>query len=506
MAIFGSLVKTALDINAQFHSLPETPKLTQEEQLTSLLKTARDTAFGKFYNFEELLGAEDVIKAYQERVPLHDYKTMHERWWKQQQDHPDITWPGRPGFFALSSGTTGKKSKRIPVTDDMLAVFQSVSQSQVAALANFDLPAEVFEKDILMLSSSADLKPRKHHLEGEISGINSRNIPGWFDGFYKPGREIAQIDNWEDRVMAIARAAPGWEVVALAGIPSWIRMMLLKIIEVNKLDTIHDLWPDLRLYATGGVAFEPHRKSFEPLLARPLTIMDTYLASEGFFSFTARPGTMEMRLAIEHGIFYEFIPFDARGFDETGQVLDDPVVLHLGEVENGQEYALVISTPSGAWRYLIGDTIKFSDVEQYEMSISGRTKYFLNVVGSQLSEEKLNKAVNNLSEKLGCEINEYAVAAVKNDEGEYVHQWVLGTSGDLAPDTAASTLDELLQDANKNYKVARAKALKGVRAAAVPSEKIYAWLETKKKKGGQIKVPKVMKEKTMLELLEYLGG
>lgn len=505
MAIFGSLIKTALDINAQFHSLPETPKLTQEEQLKNLLKKASGTAFGTFYNFEEILEAEDIIKAYQKSVPLHTYKEMHKRWWKQQQDHPNITWPGRPGFFALSSGTTGKKSKRIPVTDDMLKVFQSVSQSQIAALASFDLDAEVFEKDILMLSSSADLKPRKHHLEGEISGINSRNIPGWFDGFYKPGRDIAQIDNWEERVLAIAKAAPEWDVAALAGIPSWIRMMLIKIIEMNDLDTIHDIWPNLQLYATGGVAFEPHRKSFEPLLAKPLTVMDTYLASEGFFSFTARPDTMQMRLAIEHGIFYEFIPFDERGFDETGQMLDDPEIFHLGEVEEGQEYALVISTPAGAWRYLIGDTVKFSDVKHYEMAISGRTKYFLNVVGSQLSEEKLNKAVNKLSEKVGVEINEYAVAAIKNDDGEYEHQWVLGTSGELAPDDAAKTLDGLLQEANKNYRVAREKALKGVRAVAVPSDKIYSWLETKKKKGGQIKVPKVMKEEMMLELLAFIN-
>lgn len=505
MAFFGSLVKTALDLNAQFTSLPEDAKPTQEEQLKSLLSTASGTAFGTFYNFEELLDEEDLIAAYQKRVPLHTYRDMHKRWWKQQQDHPNITWPGRPRYFALSSGTTGKKSKRIPVTDDMLAVFRAVGQSQIAALANFDLPAEIFEKDILMLSSSADLKKRKHHLEGEISGINSSNIPGWFDGFYKPGREIAQIDEWEERVMAIAKAAPEWDVAALAGIPSWIRMMLIKIIEVNKLDTIHDIWPDLQLYATGGVAFEPHRKSFEPLLAKPLTVMDTYLASEGFFAFTARPDTMDMRLAIDHGIFYEFIPFNERGFDETGEILDDPEVLHLGQVETGQDYALVVSTPSGAWRYLIGDTVKFNDLDTYELVISGRTKYFLNVVGSQLSEEKLNKAVKGLSEKMGVEINEYAVAAVKNDAGEYEHQWVLGTSGSLPTEDAAQYLDELLQDANKNYKVARAKALKGVNALAVNSDQIYGWLETKKKKGGQIKVPKVMKEEMMLELLAHLG-
>jgi hypothetical protein len=282
-------------------------------------------------------------------------------------------------------------------------------------------------------------------------------------------------------------------------------MMLLKIIEVHQLKNIHELWPNLQLYATGGVAFGPHRKSFDALVERPLTIMDTYLASEGFFAFTARPDTMEMQLAIDAGIFYEFIPFDGRGFDETGQLLDEPEVLHLGQVEAGQEYALVASTPTGAWRYLIGDTIKFSDLERYELSISGRTKYFLNVVGSQLSEEKLNAAVGQLAKEQQTAINEYAVAALKNEAGEYEHQWVLGTEGSIDPVDAASRLDEILQDANKNYRVARQKALQGVNVRIVPSAAIYDWLATKKKKGGQIKVPKVMKPKMMKALLAHLS-
>lgn len=504
MAILGKAIKTVLDISAQFQSIPENLEETQREQLQNLLSKAKDTAFGKYYNFASLLENKAPVTDYQRRVPIHDYQRINRRWWKQQQDHPDITWPGQPGYFALSSGTTGKKSKRIPVTDDMLASFQSVGQSQLAALSAFNLPSDLFEKDILMLSSSADLTPRKHHLEGEISGINSSNIPGWFDGYYKPGSAIARIDNWEERVTAIAAAAPDWDIAALAGIPSWIRMMLLKIIEVHKLDTIHDLWPNLSLYNTGGVAFEPHRKSFEKLVREPLTILDTYLASEGFFGFTARPGTMNMRLAIEHGIFYEFIPFDERGFDSTGGLLKDPEVYHIGQVEEGQDYALVVSTPAGAWRYLIGDTVKFTDLSQLEFVISGRTKYFLNVVGSQLSEEKLNVAVNTLAKEHDCDINEYAVAAVKGADGEYVHQWILGASEKLEEEKAAAKLDNLLQKANKNYRVARQKALRGVQVKVVVPDQIYSWLESKKKKGGQIKVPKVMKEEMMRELLKFL--
>jgi len=505
MAFIGNLIKTALDINNQFTSLPSSARETQEDQLKHLLSKAQLTAFGQYHGFQNILASEDPIAAFQKWVPIHNYDNINERWWKRQQELPNITWPGQPKYFALSSGTTGKNSKRIPVTDDMLGAFRAVGQSQIAALANFDLPADFFEKDVLMLSSSADLTEHNQHLEGEISGINSLNIPDWFDRFYKPGKAIAQINDWEERIAAIAKAAPEWDVVAIAGIPSWVRMMLIRIIEEHNLDNIHQMWPNLRIYASGGVAFEPHRKSFEKLLAAPLTIMDTYLASEGFFAFTARPDTMSMQLAVEHGIFYEFIPFDERGFDETGQLLDEPEVLHLGQVKQGEEYALLVSSPSGAWRYMIGDTIKFTDLSRYEMVISGRTKYFLNVVGSQLSEEKLNKAVQQLADEKDVEINEFAVAAVKQD-GEYIHQWVLGSAQELDQEETAKRLDEILQELNKNYRVARDKALKGIQAKVVKPEQLYEWIKSRKnKKGGQLKFPKVMKTEMMEDLLEALG-
>jgi hypothetical protein len=506
MAVIGNLIKTALEINQQFRSLPEDAEATQLSQLQQLLQQAADTSLGIYYGFEQVLGAGDTISAYQAAVPIFDYATMHERWWQQQQRVPNVSWPGQPQYFALSSGTTGKASKRIPVTEAMLTSFRRVGQSQIAALANFDLPADFFEKDVLMLSSSAHLTPHRQHLEGEISGINSANIPGWFDRFYKPGHDIARIDKWEDRVQAIARAAPEWDVVAICGIPSWVRMMLLKIMEMHQLEHINQLWPNLSIYASGGVAFAPHRKNFEALIDRPLTVMDTYLASEGFFAFTARPDTLAMQLAIDHGIFYEFIPFDERGFDATGELLENPEVLHLGQVEEGQEYALLISTPAGTWRYLIGDTIRFTDLSRYEMVISGRTKYFLNVVGSQLSEEKLNRAVQELGDELAINVSEFAVAAVQ-EEGEYLHQWILGTEDRVDTTQAAKALDHHLQELNKNYRVARQKALRTVRVQTATPQQLYDWLEQcKEKKGGQLKLPKVMPARTMEGVLQFLNA
>lgn len=507
MAILGSIVKSAIELK---HTLgdSETSSLEQQRaQLDQLLNKAAGTAFGIYYQFDKIRKAKDPIKAFQESVPLFDYNSMNERWWQQQQVAPNITWPGKPDYFALSAGTTGNKSKRVPVTDDMLDAIRAVGLSQAESLARFDLPPELFEKEILMLSSSAQLQQHPNgHLEGEISGISSNNIPKWFSGFYRPGIEIASIPDWDDRIAAIAEAAPEWDIGALAGIPSWVQMMLRYIVDYHNLDTIHDIWPSLSLYATGGVAFAPYRKSLEKLLERPLIYMDTYLASEGFFAYNARPGTMDMRLATQHGLFFEFIPFDERGFDSTGQLLENPTVFHLGQVVEGQDYALLVSTPAGTWRYMIGDTVQFTDLARMELRISGRTKYFLNVVGSQLSEEKMNDAVDKLSDYLNQPINEYAVAALKNENEDFYHQWVLAVEQTVDDADISEKLDQILTEHNKNYAVARRKALKKIKVKTLPKQQVYAWLEQRKKKGGQVKMPRVMKAEDIQSLLAFANS
>ncbi|MCB0616731.1 MAG: GH3 auxin-responsive promoter family protein, partial [Phaeodactylibacter sp.] len=246
MAILGSIVKSAIDIKHTLTPEREDYQNIQIEQLRKLLSKANATAFGLYYQFEALLRADDPVKAFQKSIPIVDYDTLNSRWWRQQQIAPDITWPGKPDYFALSSGTTGKDSKRIPVSQEMLESIRSVGISQAESLAKYDLPPGLFEKDILMLGSSAQLQRHPNgHLEGEISGISTNNIPGWFSGFYKPGLEIASIEDWDERVLAIARQAPDWDVGAIAGIPSWVQMMLKYIIEYHHLDNIHQIWPGL---------------------------------------------------------------------------------------------------------------------------------------------------------------------------------------------------------------------------------------------------------------------
>ncbi|HKK77739.1 MAG TPA: GH3 auxin-responsive promoter family protein [Saprospiraceae bacterium] len=503
MPILGNFLKTAVELSRRLTPAPSAEE-AQRKELDGLLFSAKDTAFGQFYNFDAILDAEDTQQAFRESVPIFDYDQLYDRWWYQQQKEPNITWPGEPDFFALSSGTTGKEPKRIPVTEAMLDSMRSVSLAQIKSLANFDLPPEIFEKEILGLGSSINLQSRRGHLEGEISGINAHEAPEWFDFFYRPGRDIAGIDDWDERITKIVEKADQWDIGAIVGIPSWVLQMLQAIMEAYDLDSIHDLWPSLGLYATGGVAFEPFRASFDELMDKPVYYQDTYLASEGYFAFNARPDTNAMQLALRNGIYYEFIPFDESGFDGTGSVKDDPVVLGIHEVEADKDYALLVSTCAGTWRYLIGDTVKFTDLELHEIAISGRTKYFMNVVGSQLSEEKLNAGITHVSDELGVPINEFALAALQREDGAYYHQWVIGTEDDLPEDKACSLLDSFLAEANKNYAVARNKALAEVRLLRVPVEQLYDWVERRKKKGGQVKIPKVMPADDMQDLLEMI--
>ncbi|KYG77477.1 GH3 auxin-responsive promoter [Roseivirga spongicola] len=507
MPLLGKIIKRAIDLGEQITDNSKTPQEHQEEVLKKLLKKAKDTAFGKFYQFEQLLESDSPIEEFRKKVPAFDYHRMHDAWWfKTVEGEVDITWPGQPEYFALSSGTTGNKSKRIPVTQEMIEAIRETGVKQVLSLSEHDLPDSFFEKQILMLGSSTDLEEVNGHYEGEISGISASNIPFWFKGYYKPGEDIASIEDWDERVLAIAKQAPSWDIGAISGIPSWIELMLQKVVEHNKAETIHDIWPNLMVYNSGGVAFEPYRASFDALTSKPMLYLDTYLASEGFLAYQARPNDqMAMQLSIDSGIYFEFIPFKEEYFDENGSPIEDAPALSLSEVNEGEDYAMLISTVSGAWRYSIGDTIAFTNLERAEIKITGRTKHYLNVVGSQLSVSKMNEAVQELEEAFGLQIPEFTVGAVKKD-GEFIHQWFLGLAGDqkASESEVSQKLDEVLKSKNKNYKVARSKALKGIDVKLIKADDFHDWNGKNKKKGGQVKTPRMMNEETLLEFEEFV--
>jgi hypothetical protein len=502
MALLGGVIKKAIDFNG-FISREPNPYKAQKNVLLQLLKKAKLTAFGLKHKFSDILESQDVIKAFQKNIPVYDYDAMYDEWWHYLlQGHQNITWPGGQKYFALSSGTTSNK-KYIPVTGDMISAIKKSGMQQVLSLKNFDLPTDFFEKQILMLGSSTSLMEQVDHFEGEISGISAANIPGWFSKFYKPGAEIASIENWDEKVQRIAEEAPGWDIGSISGIPSWVELMLKKIIEHNNLNTIHDIWPNLHVYTSGGVAFEPYRKSMEKLLARPLIYIDTYLASEGYIATQKRPDTNSMALIVNNGIFFEFVPFIPENIDEEGRVKQGVEVLTLEQAVENTEYVLLISTVSGAWRYMIGDTVIITDKKRSEIQISGRTKHYLNVVGEQLSVQKMNMAIEKLEEAFDMEIKEFVAATVFENE-EFKMKFIIGTDKEIDTANAAEIIDTELRENNKNYAVARTKALKGVEVEAIPVEQFYSWSEEFKKLGGQAKIPRVMKEEAFNEFRDYV--
>jgi hypothetical protein len=502
MALLGGVIKKAIGLNGLISSEPD-PHKAQKKVLLQLLKKARLTAFGLKYKFSEILNSDDPISTFQERVPAHDYDAINDEWWHYLlKGHQNVTWPGGQKYFALSSGTTSNK-KYIPVTGDMINAIKKSGMQQVLSLKNFDLPNDFFEKQILMLGSSTSLIEAEDHFEGEISGISAANIPGWFSKFYKPGAEIASIENWDEKVKRIAEEAPGWDIGSISGIPSWVELMLKEIISHNNLNTIHDIWPNLHVYTSGGVAFEPYRNSMEKLLARPLVYIDTYLASEGYLATQKRPDTNSMALIVNNGIFFEFVPFVPENIDNEGRVKPGVKALTLEQAQENTEYVLLISTVSGAWRYMIGDTVVITDKKRSEIQISGRTKHYLNVVGEQLSVQKMNMAIEKLEHSFDIEITEFIASTVfENDQ--FKMKFIIGTDKEIDTTKASELIDAELCENNKNYKVARTKALKGVEVEAIPVQRIYSWSEEFKKLGGQAKIPRVMKEKDFNEFREYV--
>jgi len=499
MAIIGNIIKGVINITGAI-TAESSPTEDQKKVLNNLLETAKNTAFGKHYNFQKILDSNQTEEVFANTIPYHNYKKMKDEWWHKVIDgDTNITWPGAPDYFALSSGTTGKESKRIPVTNAMVEAIRQTGIDQVFALKNFDLPADFFEKEIMMLGSSTDLDEKDNHLEGEISGISASNIPSWFRGYYKPGEEIARIDDWDERVKHIAKNAKQWDIGVLSGIPSWMELMLEEVIAYHNAKNIHEIWPNLQVYTSGGVAFGPYKKSFNALLEKPITVIDTYLASEGFLAFQQRPETNAMKLATDNGIYFEFVPFKPEYVNQDGSITNDAPCLTLEDVKLDEDYVLIISTVSGAWRYLIGDTIAFTNIEKAEIIITGRTKFFLNTVGSQLSVNKLDDAVQYLEEKLDIKIPEYTLCAKRYDD-DFYHSWYLGSEANNTDTTKiAEYLDNCLSNANKNYRVARSKALKGVKVKLIPPHIFHEWSGANKKKGGQVKMERVMGEDKFYE-------
>ncbi|XZF14242.1 GH3 family domain-containing protein [Chitinophagaceae bacterium MMS25-I14] len=508
MALLGNIIARSLRIRKKFTPSVAQPRIYQRHVLRHLLERGQYTAFGKHYGFREILSEEfDFMTAFRERVPVHTYNEMFRQWWYRcLNNEENVTWPGKVKYFALSSGTSESASKHIPVTQDMIKAIKKVGFKQLYSMTNYDIPPAAYEKGILMLGGTTSLFEKGEYYEGDMSGISAKNMPRWVSSLlYKPGQKISRRPNWEDRIKLIVRKAPQWDVGTVCGVPAWVQIVLEQIIEYHKVDNIHDIWPNLSVYIHGGVSFEPYKESFKKLLGRPISYIETYMASEGSFGFQTKPGNPGIKLVLNNGVFYEFVPFNSENFDEDGNPRPNPKTYLIDEVNEDTDYAVMLSTCAGAWRYIIGDVVRFTNAKEGEIVIVGRTKQFLSLCGEHMSVDNMNKAIETVSKKLNITIREFTVAGFSY-ENLFAHRWYIGIDDGANVDATEvkKILDETLCDINDDYAVERTSALKEVFVEILPSNVFYDYMRSIGKEGAMNKFPRVLKNKPLADWEAYL--
>ncbi len=482
------------NINKALGIPPRSPKRAQLRVLKKLLRRARYTAFGQAFHFNEILLSKHPGKTFQNNVPTYNYNKIYNDWWHLTlEGKQDICWQGKIKYFALSSGTSESASKYIPITNDLLRGNKIIMIKQLISLFNYqDVPLASIGKGWLTLGGSTDLQKGPGYYAGDLSGITAKKAPFWFQPFYKPGKKIAKERDWNKKLIEIVEKAPQWDIGFIVGVPAWIQMCIEMVIEKYKLNNIHEIWPNLAFFVHGGVSFEPYKHGFEKLLGKPIAYVETYLASEGFIAWQDKQGAKGMKLSFNQHIFFEFVPFDDINFDANGDMIENPETLLIHEIEEGKDYAILISTTAGAWRYLIGDTVRFIDKNNAEIIITGRTKHFLSLVGEHLSVDNMNKAIQLVSEELNLSIPEYCVSGVP--VGSFFgHHWYIACDQNININLLANKIDEKLIELNDDYAIERKSALKEISVTVLKEEVFMTFLKTKGKIGGQHKFPRVIK-------------
>lgn len=505
MSLLSSVVHETVKFGKSFRkNYKEYGYVIQEKALRKLLERAKTTDFGVHYQFDQILRSENIISSFQKAVPTFNYNSLYSQWWHRTlQGDENVCWPGKVKYFALTSGTSESSSKKVPITSDMLKSIVRTGMNQFLSVSDYSLPKSFFDKSILMLGGSTSLEKVNDHFEGDLSGILTGRLPVWINHFYKPGKKIASENEWGTRLDLITQMAKDWDVGIIAGVPAWIQILLEKIIEHNKVKHIHEIWPNLKFFVHGGVCFNPYRKGFEKYLGEEIYYQETYLASEGFLAFQNSPEANGMQLVLNNGTFFEFIPFNKENFSPEGDLLDNHESLVLDDVKKDVDYAILISTNAGTWRYLIGDVIRFTSLDTYEIIITGRTKHFLSLCGEHLSVDNMNKAIQTISEEFGIGIKEYAVAGVPY-ENLFAHKWFIGSDKGVDQKLLKKRLDELLMKLNDDYRTERRHALKEVIVELLPNDFFYEWMKINGKEGGQHKFPRVLKNKQLKEWEEFL--
>ncbi len=475
------------------------PHEVQEELLFSLIKTAENTQIGKKYDFSSVKN----YTTFSERMPVSSYEDLEPLIELTRKGEQNVFWPSTIKWFAKSSGTTNAKSKFIPVSAEALEnCHYKASKDLLCLYLNNNEDSELFVGKSLRLGGSKQLYEDNNTFFGDLSAILIDNMPIWAEFSSTPSSKISLMGDWETKLPAIINETVNENVTSLAGVPSWMLVLLQKALETTGKSNLLEVWPNAEVYFHGGVSFEPYKEQYKKLFPKDsFKYYEIYNASEGFFAIQDQNGSDELLLMLDYGIFYEFIPMDTFGtFNQR--------VIRLNQVELNKNYAVVITTNSGLWRYLIGDTIRFTSLNPYRIKVTGRTKHHINVFGEELMVENTDTALAKTCKTFNCEVVDYTVAPIfMKDKEKGAHEWIIEFKN--APEDIvkfSQALDENIQAVNSDYEAKRYNnmTLNPLVLNVARENLFYDWLKQQDKLGGQHKVPRLSNERTYLENLLQL--
>ncbi len=478
------------------------PHDVQLEWLKKLLSAARDTEWGKKYDYASINDA----TTFRKRVPLNDYSSLKPYIERLRNGEQNLLWNTEIKWYAKSSGTTSDKSKFIPVSNEALEeCHYKATRDLLSIYFNNHPDTRIFEGKGLIMGGSSSISEinNESYYTGDLSAILIQNMPFWAQFKSTPNSSIALMDEWESKIEKMAHVTKDHDVTSISGVPSWTLVLIKRILEVTGKKNLSEVWPNLEVFFHGGVNFNPYRQQYRQLInSDHMTYMETYNASEGFFGIQDRTNHNDMLLMLDYGIFYEFIPFDELEND-------NPKVIGLDEVQTGENYAVVISTNGGLWRYMIGDTVTFTSTYPYRIRITGRTKNFINAFGEELIIDNAEKALEVACEKCNAIVSEYTAAPVYfNNNENAAHEWIIEFEKEPKQiEVFTDTFDNALKSLNSDYEAKRYKSmvLREPIIRPVPQYTFYKWLKKRDKLGGQNKVPRLSNDRKYVEqILELL--
>ncbi|MDJ1467472.1 GH3 auxin-responsive promoter family protein [Cytophagaceae bacterium DM2B3-1] len=472
------------------------PHDTQQEQFVNLINQARDTEWGQKYDYDSIHSIED----FQQRVPVSSYEDLYPYIERLMRGEQNLLWPSEITWFAKSSGTTNARSKFIPVSQEALeACHFKGGKDMMTIFVNNKPDTKVFMGKGLSIGGSYQTNERNpESFYGDVSAVIMKNLPIWAQFIRTPGLDIALMNEWEEKIERMAQVTMDENVTSILGVPTWTIVLIRRILELKGKKNILEVWPNLELFAHGAVAFDPYRDLFnKELVPSPsMSYLELYNASEGFFGIQDRLGTNDMLLMLDYGVFYEFIPLEE---------IENPYpkALTLSQVELNKNYAMVISTNAGLWRYLIGDTVKFTTVNPYRIRITGRVKHFINAFGEEVIIENAEAAITKASEATDALIRNFTAAPVYMTEtGKGGHEWAIEFEKEPEDlEKFTKILDDTLRSINSDYDAKRYQdmALQMPIVHSLPSGTFYNWMKKRGKLGGQHKVPRLSNNREHIE-------